>query len=419
LAASAAAAIILLGVIMSGGFSSDTAGAQGAGDKNANGDKSSQGDKPAEPKPYTPRALGDKWIDRATNAWSAGDYPEAIYWYRKWLEAAPRDNHAWYNLACTYAISGQADKAIDAFEAAVDAGWDDADAATNDPDFKTIRDADPHAPRFKAACERIRVAADAKRVPGQIRRCIPLVTMGTYVAYLPEGFDAMDAKAKAALKICLILHGHGSTETNHGDSLSGILGRDGVVYLAPRAPHINLEDSLRTQRAGFTVYHNVSPSEYTQEVHPFVQYADFIEDCVGDARKALGLSATTKLHVLGHSMGGAAAFVFSARYPELVSTCFIHAGFVPEMRYGDYPEPTATGPRADGGGGLAKAKSGGVTYTISHCKSDPIVPLKDGEGIVAKLKAAGIDAKTQWWDSNLHGFPPEARESAKAWLRGQ
>ncbi|MDX9912281.1 MAG: hypothetical protein RBS39_10660 [Phycisphaerales bacterium] len=55
-----------------------------------------------------------------------------------------------YNLACYLALAGEADAALDMFDAAVQAGWTDAAWPAADPDLETIRE----HPRFKAALDR-------------------------------------------------------------------------------------------------------------------------------------------------------------------------------------------------------------------------------------------------------------------------
>lgn len=397
-------ALCLMGVI---------AGAQSGGVSGASQEK--------QPDAYKPRELGKSWKDMGVDAWSAGDNAEAAFWYRKWLEASPQDNHTWYNLACIYAVMGMPAKALDAMEAAVDAGWNDAGHCETDPDFESIRG----DKRFSAAVARIREAEAKKQDPDMRRRVIEMVSTGTYVAYLPPGFDSMADKSK--LRICLILHGNGSTETGHG-GLSNVMGREHAVYIAPRAPYVRVEDSIRTQRAGYTLYPETPASQSAQDLHPFVQYADFVQACVDDARGAFGLSKDTRLHVLGHSMGGAAALVYACRYNGEVAECFIHAGFVPGERFADYPDPSALGPRtaqATDKPSNGVAKSGGiqtaghVKFTVSHCTGDPIVAVDSGKAIVAKLAEHGITAKTMFMEAESHGFVPEARAAIQNWIKGQ
>jgi len=57
----------------------------------------------------------------------------------------------YYNLACYRALAGHSERAIDAFEHAIDSGWGDRRWAINDTDLATVRD----DPRFRAAIDRI------------------------------------------------------------------------------------------------------------------------------------------------------------------------------------------------------------------------------------------------------------------------
>ena len=61
------------------------------------------------------------------------------------------DSVAWYNLACSYALSGQSDEAIEALTAAVQLGYDDHAWMKQDKDLASIWE----DPRFEALCDQM------------------------------------------------------------------------------------------------------------------------------------------------------------------------------------------------------------------------------------------------------------------------
>lgn len=56
----------------------------------------------------------------------------------------PRDDMVWYNLGCSYALSGHGDRALDALGKAVDLGYSDTDWMCEDQDLISLRE----DPRF-------------------------------------------------------------------------------------------------------------------------------------------------------------------------------------------------------------------------------------------------------------------------------
>ncbi|MGL4279877.1 MAG: TPR end-of-group domain-containing protein, partial [Albidovulum sp.] len=72
------------------------------------------------------------------------------------IAADPDDNQARYNVACTYAYLGEADKAIELIEAWLQHVTHDSEMwIVNDPDFDPIKD----HPRFRAIVDRLGLSA--------------------------------------------------------------------------------------------------------------------------------------------------------------------------------------------------------------------------------------------------------------------
>jgi TolB-like protein/Flp pilus assembly protein TadD len=72
-------------------------------------------------------------------------------WIGKALEIDPTDSVVLYNVACFYALDGQAERALDCLEAAVDHGAVSASWMRNDGDLTSLR----QTPRFQALLDRL------------------------------------------------------------------------------------------------------------------------------------------------------------------------------------------------------------------------------------------------------------------------
>ena len=77
---------------------------------------------------------------------AAGDKDRALEYARRAAEIDPEDTMTLYNTACTYAVLGRGEEALDSLEKALDKGWGHKDWIEHDPDFDSLRD----TPRFKA-----------------------------------------------------------------------------------------------------------------------------------------------------------------------------------------------------------------------------------------------------------------------------
>lgn len=82
---------------------------------------------------------GEEWYERAYDFYHADRLEEAAAAFRRAAEAGYREDTALYNEACSYALLGDANRAIPALQNALRAGWDDIDKIAEDSDFDPIR----------------------------------------------------------------------------------------------------------------------------------------------------------------------------------------------------------------------------------------------------------------------------------------
>ncbi len=80
-----------------------------------------------------------------------GDRPGSTEWADRALAMDPEDAGVLYNVACVYALLGEAEKAMITLEKSVDCGMGQREWVENDPDLASLRD----HPRFKALLERL------------------------------------------------------------------------------------------------------------------------------------------------------------------------------------------------------------------------------------------------------------------------
>jgi putative intracellular protease/amidase len=91
------------------------------------------------------------WYGLGLALHAQGRYAEAAPAHRRAAEGAWRAHHAYYNLACAYAMLGQRDQALDALDRAIAAGFANREWVGRDAQLDGVRD----DPRFKALVGRI------------------------------------------------------------------------------------------------------------------------------------------------------------------------------------------------------------------------------------------------------------------------
>jgi adenylate cyclase len=104
-------------------------------------------EKHMELNPDDPRAA----TMRAVSLCRLGRLDEGLHWAEQALAIDPQDAGVRYNVACLYALEGEADKAIDCLEDAISVGFGNRGWIEQDPDLGSIRD----HPRFQGLLERL------------------------------------------------------------------------------------------------------------------------------------------------------------------------------------------------------------------------------------------------------------------------
>jgi predicted esterase len=336
-----------------------------------------------EPKPKT---LPPSLRDRADQALMAKKYEEALALYRKWLEADPRDANGWYNFACGLALSGDKPGALDALDNAVLAGWSDVDHMRKDPDLASLRE----DPRFEAAAKAVK--PHGGRAPATFtRHFAKATTLGSYIVMLPPDYDASGDKT---YPVCVILHGSGSTELGHG-RVADRLGREGVIYIAPRALHPHIGAIVGRRQPGFTVW----PPEKVESPDPMTLHAAWVLTCVDDAARRYRVRPG-KFWVWGHSQGAAGAHAVACIAPGRVAGYLAYAGY-----FEDRLQPEV----------LALFQRHNLKPVLVHGRKDTVVLPKETETAKAKLEEAGVRVVVHMTDGT-HGLDDTVTKLSREWL---
>jgi predicted esterase len=239
---------------------------------------------------------------------------------------------------------------------------------------------------------------------------LPQTQVGFYAVYLPPGYDEASSAA-TRYPLCLILHGSGSTETAHGD-LANAVGREGVIYVAPRAPYPNHGVFFEDKKPGWTAWPQwpeawgppdgpAFPSADVEKLAVERLYTDFIASCVADARRRY--RADPKAAVLvGHSQGAAFAHLFALHRPELVRAYFAYAGYYEGTTKDEFAAFTL--------------KKFGIAPSIAHCEGDAVVPVAQARDLHADLTKHDVPHEALLLPGGDHGLVSKILRAAHAFV---
>ncbi len=246
-------------------------------------------------------------------------------------------------------------------------------------------------------------------------RALQQTHVGFYAVLTPPGYDAPE-NAKRRYPVVVILHGSGSNEVNHG-TLANSLGRDGIIYVVPRAPHPSA-DQFAAGKEGYTAWPNYPkawgpygsptfPQADVEKLEVHKDYTRWIADSIQDARKHYRTTKDRAI-LVGHSQGGGFAHLVSAEYPWLVKAYVAYAGShqlalrVPKLR-----AQTA---------GLTRER---VSALLIHNERDPVVSVSQTQELDTLLTEHKVKHQSLVLPGDAHGTTAEVRRMLRTFVQEQ
>lgn len=256
-------------------------------------------------------------------------------------------------------------------------------------------------------------APSGDATPGVVHHALKQSHVGFYAVFLPPDYDAPE-NAGRRYPLCVILHGNGSNEISHG-RVSNRLGRDGVIYLAPRAPHPSYEAFLGTGQAGFTAWptypeewgrwdSETFPHDELRQLDAIQIYVDWIAQTIAHAQTKYRTDGK-KAFVFGHSEGATFAYSFAIRRPDLVHAFFAYAGY-----YGLESLDEAN---------AAVLKEAQVLPFIAHSEGDRVVSIAKSRALLSFLEKHDVPHRKALFDAGDHGMGKAAIIAAQSFFREQ
>jgi predicted esterase len=240
--------------------------------------------------------------------------------------------------------------------------------------------------------------------------------VGFYGVLTPPGYDD-EANKKKRYPLVVILHGGGSNELGQGE-LAEDIGRDGVIYVLPRAPHPDYEVFAEGERAGWTAWpeypeewgepdSDTFPKQELKGLDSSKLYTEWIADCIKDARRRYRVS-WDKAVLVGHSQGATFAHLFATRYPWMVKTYVAYAG-----HYDD------TLDKKVGSVHLTALNANKISPLLIHYEGDPVVKSENTRRLDEMMNARKLEHEALLLPGNLHKLTDDVKQRIRAFTREQ
>ena len=252
---------------------------------------------------------------------------------------------------------------------------------------------------------------EPNRLEGVRHHALIQKKVGFYGVLLPEGYDADERR----YPVVVILHGSGSTEEAHGH-LANKFGREGVIYVLPRAPHAHQSVFFEKQQPGWTAWPSYPeewgkrdgpkfPKEEVDDVDPKGLYVEWIVSTIRDARARYRTTDEGAV-VFGHSQGASFAHELAIQHPDMLKAYFAYAGY-----YDSTTEHMADAAHSSG------LKKQGVAIAIAHHEKDELVKFEHASKLVDYFKRHGVNHEAHLLSGGAHTVTPEVRQAAGAFVR--
>jgi predicted esterase len=255
-----------------------------------------------------------------------------------------------YNLACVYALQGDAGASLQWLARAAAVGFDGLSHLDSDADLDAIRD-------LKAFVEvRSAIAGNRWRREGEIRRVMD--------ATPPQVFPPPDHKPQRPTPLVVVLHGYGGSAEGYPSQWRGAATKAGAILAVPQG----------VRRVGNGYYWgNVDEANTILALTiDFVRQSYAVDD--------------EKIVLTGFSQGGFMAMALGVRNRDLlVGVIPMAGGYIPEI---DAPPPVA---------------SGDPRYYFMVGERDRSVP--EVKAAAKDFKKAGYEVKLRVYPEAGHTFP--------------
>ena len=323
---------------------------------------------------------------QAAQAYRDQDYKQAVRYYEQALSHNQNNAIISYNLACTYALLGDADKAATFVTKSFMSGFRDIDAFHKDTDFDPVRE----NPEFKKAIEEIK---ERFKSIGTLHY-VEAPSLLPYRIRFPANYD--DSKAYP-----LLIGMHGIS--GNADGFVGqydMLDDPQVIFVTPEGQYpfsINIGPQ----------WHSRSWALQTTEESLWLKADPLVSEYIlNTIQKVSTGHKISSVYLIGFSQGAVYAYTIGLQNSDQVNGVIGLSGFLMDL-----DKPNSILSKSDIKSGSA------LRIFIAHGTHDGAINIETGRNLHIMFEKNGYDVEFQEFEGR-HEITPEIFNMAVNWIYG-
>jgi len=248
---------------------------------------------------------------KAIQAYNDKDYASAVKYYESVLNHNQDAFIIAYNLACSYALMGDADQASNYVNHAFANGFRNIEFMHKDPDFDPIREDEGFQETLKRLDERFKAIGILKYVKAE--------SFLPYRIRLPKNYDA-----SKSYPLLIGMHGNGGN-ADAFIALYDVLEDPQVIYVAPEGQYplsLNIGPQFHRRTWALAGVNKATMMQADLAVE------SYILSTINEVSQEYKVS---NVYLMGFSQGAAYAYTVGIRNPEHIKGVIGFSGYLPDF----------------------------------------------------------------------------------------
>ncbi|MCF7826613.1 MAG: dienelactone hydrolase family protein [Candidatus Marinimicrobia bacterium] len=324
-------------------------------------------------------------VKKATQAYQAGNFAEAGKYYKKLLNSNQDDAIVAYNLACCYALQGDASHAAKFVTHAFDNGFRGLDILSKDKDFDPVRNNTEFQQAVKKIEERFRSIGNLDYVEAS--------SLQPYRIRFPQDYDA-----SKSYPLLIGMHGMGGNAEGFVSQYD-LLENPQVIFVAPEGQYpLSMHVGPQWHRRSWSL--TAVGKKAWQSSDKMV--CDYVLNTI---KKVSAEYKVSDVYLMGFSQGAVYAYTIGLQNPEAIKGVIGFSGYLMDTEAG---QSILTQQDIETGKNLR--------LYIAHGIDDAAIKVETARQLKAMFEAQGYDLTYTEFEGH-HGVKADIFNDAVKWMQ--
>jgi phospholipase/carboxylesterase len=323
----------------------------------------------------------DDYRLKAIEYYLAGDYEKACQYYLYIIRKDVIDSTSIYNLACSYALLGEAELSAEYLKRAVIVGFDNLELMVSDPDFDRVRDEKVFEKVMKSMSYHLKRKREER---GRVIYVESDALMECRV-HLPSGYNPVKS-----YPLLIALHGQTGNPDNFVSTWYAF-DEPEFIFATPQGPFPVVIDRYLGYKWGIII-----PEDMQNDIDVVKIAEDYVIEVVDTLKSEYKI---TEVYLMGFSAGAMMTYIAGIKNPEDFAGIICFGGYLNEEYLSD--ELFENGRN--------------LRVFIGHGKNDLEIDFKEAERAREILTDYGYDVTFISFDGG-HMIPDEILYKLVNWM---